>query len=379
VSLPVLSRRAWIAATAGALGCGRKKATGFQGFCFIANSEGKSVGVVSLDRFRPRKPIALDAAPSAVLAHPSSPKALVLAPESGTVYEIDAGPLTVGRRARAGNLAAAMQLSPDRKSLWVLYQEPAALVEFPLDTLRAGRRIRLSVVPHAFDLSSDGRAAIASRQDRSIVIASLESGDVQHVIDARDEPSLLQWQLDARQLIVGSRPERSVGIFHPESGRAVVRLPLPLEPRHFAVKADGGQIFISGDGMDAVVILYPYRTEVAETMLAGRAPAGMAVTNSLPYLLVTNPETNSLTVLSFDNPGRKLVGVVQVGQEPRHVLLTPDEQYALVLNEKSGDMAVIRLQSLLTSDSLSSRYRPTPLFTMVPVGERPVSAAVVAV
>jgi DNA-binding beta-propeller fold protein YncE len=49
-------------------------------------------------------------------------------------------------------------------------------------------------------------------------------------------------------------------------------------------------------------------------MLAGRAPAGMAVTNSLPYLLVTNPETNSLTVLSFDNPGRKLVGVVQVGQ-----------------------------------------------------------------
>jgi hypothetical protein len=30
-----------------------------------------------------------------------------------------------------------MQLSPDRKSLWVLYQEPTALVEFPLDTLRA--------------------------------------------------------------------------------------------------------------------------------------------------------------------------------------------------------------------------------------------------
>ena len=117
---------------------------------------------------------------------------------------------------------------------------------------------------------------------------------------------------------------------------------------------------------------------IAETMLAGRAPAGMAVTDSPPYLLVTNPETNSLTVLNFDNPGRKLVGVVQVGQEPRHVLITPDQQYALVLNEKSGDMAVVRIQSLLNSD-ISRRYRPMPLFTMVPVGERPVSAAVVAV
>lgn len=366
-------------ASAAALGCGRRKATGFQGFCFVANEEGKSVGIVDLERFRPRKPIALDAAPSTVLAHTSAPKAFVLVPETGTVCEIDAGTLAIARRARVGSLAAAMQLSADAKSLWVLYQEPASLVEFPLDTLRPGRRIRLSSTPDSFHLGPGGRAAIASRQDRSIVIASLESGEVQQTIAAGSEPSLVMWQSDGRQLIVGSRPERSVAIFHTESGRNVVRLPLPLEPRNFTAKPDGGQIFISGDGMDAVVILYPYRTEVAETMLAGRTPAGMAVTDTPSYLLVTNPETNSLTVLNFDNRGRKLVGVVQVGQEPRRVLLTPDEQYALVLNQKSGDLAVVRLKNLQTSDSLSSRYRPTPLFAMVPVGEKPVSAAVVEV
>src|SRR5262249_8384784 len=69
-------------------------------------------------------------------------KAFVLAPDSGTVYEIDAGPLAISRRARAGNLAAAMQISQDLKSLWVLYQDPPSLVEFPLETMRAGRRIR---------------------------------------------------------------------------------------------------------------------------------------------------------------------------------------------------------------------------------------------
>jgi DNA-binding beta-propeller fold protein YncE len=157
----------------------------------------------------------------------------------------------------------------------------------------------------------------------------------------------------------------------------VVRLPLPLAPRHFQFNSDGGQLFVTGDGMDAVVIVYPYRTEVAETMLAGRAPDGMAVTDPPDsYLIVTNPQTNSVTVLDFDNLGKKLVAVVQVGEEPRHVLITPDKQYLLVLNQKSGDLAVIRMYALTNQDA-SRRYKPTPLFTMVPVGERPVSAAVV--
>ena len=35
-----------------------------------------------------------------------------------------------------------------------------------------------------------------------------------------------------------------------------------------------------------------------------------------------------------------------MGREPRYILITPDKQYALVLNEKSGDLAVIRIFSL---------------------------------
>jgi hypothetical protein len=71
---------------------------------------------------------------------------------------------------------------------------------------------------------------------------------------------------------------------------------------------------------------------------------------------------------------------VQVGQEPRSIVVTPQrkdqDQYALVLNEKSGDMAVVRMYSLVTQDA-SRRYRPTPLFALIPVGDRPVSAAIV--
>ena len=369
-----ISRRTLLLSPALALAaCRKPKATRFPGYCFVANQDGRSVAVVDLSGFRVRKQIHLDAAPTVVLRHPEHPVVFVLAPQSGTVYEIDAVSLEAGRTARAGSQAADMRISPRGDALWVLCRDPAALVEVPLNSLRPGRRIRLSAPPDDFDLSSENRAAIASRQDRSIAMASLTSATIERTIAAGAEPSIVRFQSDGKQLIAGSRPDRSVTIFDAPTGKTVVRLPLPLEPRHFCFTPDGGQLFISGDGMDAVVIVYPYRTEVAETILAGHAPGVMAITDTSPsYLLVANPETSDITV--FDVDSRKLVAVVQVGRQPGSILITPDNQYVLVLNEESGDLAVIRIFSLAGR----YRYKPAPLFTLIPVGEKPVSAAVVA-
>ncbi|HEY1342388.1 MAG TPA: hypothetical protein VGF59_33010 [Bryobacteraceae bacterium] len=364
-----ISRRALLLSAAAAAGCARRKATRFPGYCFVANQGGRTVGVVDLTVFRVRKEIPLDAAPTAVVAHPSKPKVLVLAPEIGTVYEIAADSLSVARKVRAGNQAIEMRLSPAGDALWVLYADPAALVELPLDSLKPRRRIALPLQPDGFDLSALGHAAISSTKDRRILLASMTSGEIATTIAAGDQPSLVRFQFDGKQLIAASGPERCVTIFDVPAGRKVVRLPVPLEPRQLAFTSDGGQLFLTGAGMDAVVVVYPYETEVAQTLLAGRAPGAMALTDGSPqFLLVANPDTNGLTVLDVDT-GR-LVALVQVGQEPRGIVVTPDNQYALVLNEKSGDLAVVRMASL------AMRRYPTPLFTMIPVGERPVSAAV---
>ena len=369
-----ISRRTLLLSPALALAaCRKPKATRFPGYCFVADQDGRSVAVVDLSSFRVRKQIHLEAAPAVVLRHPQRPVVFVLTPQNGTVYEIDAATLEIGRTARAGSQAVDMQVSPGGDALWVLYREPAALVEVPLNSLRPARRIRLAAPPDGFDLSSENRAAIASRQDRGIVMASLTSAVIERTIAAGAEPSIVRFQSDGKQLLAGSRPDRNVTIFDVATGRTVVRLPLPLEPRHFCFTPDGGQLFISGDGMDAVVIVYPQREEVAETILAGHAPGVMAITDTSPsYLLVANPESSRITV--FDVDMRKLVAVVQVGRQPGSILITPDNQYILVLNEQSGDLAVIRIFSL----AARYRYKPAPLFTMIPVGEKPVGAAVVA-
>ena len=371
------SRRAWLLSAAAAAGCRRPpKATPYAGYCLVANQESRSVALVDLTNFRRLPPIRLDAAPSLVRAHPARPKGFALTPATGTLYEIDAATFSLSRRVRAADEAVSMKFDPSGKALWLLARKPAALVPIPLDSLRPGRPIRLPAPPDDFDLSADGRAAVVSRQARSLTFASLEQGTVERTVAAPTEPTSVCFQFDGKQVIAASATDRSVTIFGGPAGKAIVRLPLPFAPRRFCFNSNGGQLFLTGDGMDAVAIVYPYQTEVAETILAGRAPDAMATTGpeAGSYLLVTNPTTNSVTVINIDD--RRLVSVVEVGQEPRGILITPDSQYALVLNQKSGDLAVIRLYSL-DNPQRAHRYKSAALFTLVPVGAKPVSAAVV--
>jgi DNA-binding beta-propeller fold protein YncE len=379
---PNLSRRSLLLAAAAAA-CGPPKAQGYRGYCFVANQNSRTIAVIDLTRFRLRKQIPLDAAPAAIVAHPAQPKAYVLAPETGTVYEIDVGKLSVSRRARAGDHAVSMAVAPNNDALWILYADPGELVELPFDSLRPRRRIRLTSPPAGFDLSSTNYAAIASYQDRTITVASLEHAAIDRVIAARDEPSLLHFRKDGEQIVAGSYPGRAITMFNTASGKIVVRLPLAIAPRNFCPNGDGGQLFVTGDGMDAVVIVYPYETEIGQTVLAGHMPGAMAVTQGTsPLLLVANPDSDRVTALDVNNMGTSLIAVVNVGQEPCSIVTTPGSQpnnrYALVLNRKSGDVAVIRSYSLNQSGPFKEPLKkPTAVFTMIPVGDKPVAAAIV--
>jgi DNA-binding beta-propeller fold protein YncE len=380
VDRPLISRRRLLVSAAAAAGCAPPKATRFAGLCFIANQDGHSLGVVDLSRFRLRREIALDAAPEQVVAHPRQPKAYVLAPRNGTVYEVEAGADSISRRARAGNEAVAMRISRTGDALWILYRDPPSLVELPFDSLRPGRRVRLAAQPDDFDLSREtGDACVVSHRARNIAIVSLKDSAVARTIDASTEPSIARFRKDGKHIIAGSQTDRSLTIYDVALAKSVVRLPISIAPRNFCFTEDGGQLYITGDGMDAVVTVYPYRTEVAETRLAGHAPGVMAVTDTNPaYLMLANPESAGVTVMDVETG--KLVAVVTVGKCPCAIVITPDQQYALVLDRDSSDMAVIRMYALSGSQVGGvrvKRYHSAPLFTMVPVGQGPVSAAVV--
>ena len=376
-----ISRRTLLGGAAALAGCSHK-ARGFPGYAFVANQSGRSVAAVDLNAFTLARQIPLDGGPNTVVAHPTRSAVYVLTPENGTIYEIEASSLGIKRRTRPAQSAVSMRLAGDGRSLWILAREPRALIRVPLDSLRASSRILLAHEPGGFELDRrpEGRmAGVSFPNEGMVALCDLAANSAAAPLAVGTRPLVAGFRKDGEHILVGSGPDRTMTILNVAGGKTVVRLPLPLEPANFCFLPDGGQLFVTGPGMDGVVIVLPFSTEVGETILAGRAPGPMATWTAPPYsyLFVSNPESGDVTVLDIDT--RKLVVVVHTGGEPKQILFTPDNQYALVLNHGSGDMAVVRISEFTTgpNSDWALRYKSGPLFTMVPVGARPVGAAVV--
>ena len=366
----MLSRRTFLTAAAVAGSACKQRATGFPGYVFVANAGERSVAAVDLNRFAVARQIQLENAPGLVLAHPAKRLVYVLSPGTAAVHEIGAEALAVRHKLVLGGTAPAMRFSPDGRSLWIACRRPHALVKLALDPLAIAGRIKLPSAPEDFDLSQyRDIAAVVLPEHNSIAMVDLAGMTVERVVPAGEHPLMARFRSDGRQMLVANQGQRTLTILDVASGGTLVRLPLPVEPRHLCFKADGGELFVSGPGMDAVVVVRPYETEVAETKLAGKAPGAMAISPKPEYLFVANPESGDVTVLEVDT--RNVIAAVSVGQEPSFITFTPDNQYALVLNHRSGDLAVIRINGIT-----QNRSKTAPLFTMIPVGSGPVSAAV---
>lgn len=366
-----MTRRHLLASALIGAGCGRKKGSGFPGYAFVANEEAKAVAAVDLTAFAVARHIGLDAAPTAVLAHPTERAVYVLTPASGRIHEIDAATLKVRRTAQVADIAHSMRLAYPNGDLWVACSSPRQLVRVPLDTMRPDGAVALPHDPVDFDIAQDGKhAAVTFGGAGSLSMVDLEARKARPYAEGRNLERV-RFRSDGRAILAGDVGTRALAILDAPTGRAIVNLPLAVRPDNFCVKSDGGQLFITGEGMDAVVFVYPYNTEVAETVLAGQAPGAMAecVTPDANYLLVANPEAGDVSIVEIET--RRVIAVTAVGRGPSFIGMTPDQQYALVLNRLSGDIAVIRIAAIA-----ATRAKSAPLFTMIPVGSGPVSVAV---
>ena len=155
------NRRTFLFGSLAALACGRRRATGFPGYAFVANAGEPSVAAVDLTDFSVVRQIRLDAAPSGVIAHGERRSVYVLMPQNATIFEIDAAGLAVKRKLSLKGTAISMRLAPGGADLWVLCRSPHALVRVALDRFQATLRVKLPAEPADFDLSSDGLAAAA--------------------------------------------------------------------------------------------------------------------------------------------------------------------------------------------------------------------------
>lgn len=375
-----LSRRQWLVAGGAASlalgGCRRTRKSstyGYRGFAFVANSEGKAVAAVDLNALAVVRHIALEANPVQIVDDPVRPLVYAVTPALGEIVAIAVDKLEVVRKLRVGAQPGFAKVSADGRLLWVLCPLARQLVRIPLAEFRQpDLRIPLPAEPTGFELgpaaeSAKDRVAV-SLGGQAALFDAVSGKAVASFSLAGGEAGSIIFRQDGRQLLIADKTSRRLSIFDLATHRPVASLPLAVRPDRICAKADGGQIFVSGEGMDAVVTVYPYQTEVANTMLAGRSPGAMAVSAAWDYLLVANPAADNVTIVSISN--QRVLAVAPVGKRPEFVTVTPDGNYALVLNRESGDMAVLHLVIE------PRRSRAAAIAARIPVGSSPVSAVV---
>ena len=388
----IWTRRGFLAGTVGAgaaqLACGPSKHEALRAYAFVANSEGATVAVADLATFAVARQIRLDDQPSQVIAPGGGGSVYVLTPLSGSLHEIAVQHLKVQRKVRVGQTAVSMRLAPDETAIYVLLAQPRKLVRVSLERFAVDWQLPLPMAATNFDLGAYFDPAI--KAIRHVGAVGFGSGGFAFfdpaarklfpVIALDGEVGAVRFQYDNESdnvLIVANLSGRSLSVYSTARRRCIVELPLKNRPDHLCFNDNKGQLFVTGEGSDAVSIVYPYRTpEVAETVLAGRQPGAMGVSSNPAYLFIANPTSGDVSILNSDH---KMIGVVRVGEEPCFIATTPNSDFALVLNRKSGDMAVLRIGTLIGRRHQgvpASALKSASLFTMIPVGSAPVSVAV---
>jgi DNA-binding beta-propeller fold protein YncE len=376
----------WLAPLLLSSACGRLKGSGFFGYALIATSGDNTLAVVDLTAFRLLPAIPLGAPPTAVVSAPSVGCSYVLTPSTDSVHVVDQ---TLRRVAahRLGSGLSQIKLALDGRVLLCLcrrsreiavaetgYGQTAANAA----SLSVNRRFKLDAEPLGLDVSPTGDVAVFTGEPGLVELFHLATG-LRSRIQFPDPVSALCFREDGKLLLVARPHDRSITALDVPSLRIIAELPLAMQPDNLCFSGDRGQLFVSGTGMDGVAVVFPYQFEVDQTVLAGRDPGVMACSQYPNYLFVASASGSDVSVLSVDN--YEMLGVVEVGGKPKYLVITPDNQYALALNETTGDMAVIRIPSISANIARSPadrRYKlVAALFTMLNVGSQPVHAAVV--
>lgn len=366
------SRRALLAALAGTA-CGHQRATRYQGWLFVASRAEKSVAVADLAYFRRVSSIRLAQAPDQVLY--SGGRVFALCHDGQVLEAIHPGTLHVEGRIGLPGKPVTARVMPNGTTAIVLTEAPNLLLA--VDLAKGHVMGRLGLIDAASDLDIlDGHAAVAIPNRNLIARVTLPELKIAGTTDVGVSCGTLRFRRDGKTILAGAQSSREIISIECATGRLLARLPLPVAPSHFCFNPDGGQMFVTGAGQDVVAIVNPYQNEIDQTILAGRTPYAMAVSDSRNLLFVTNLESGDLTILDIES--RSLAASVHVGENPGDVLLTPDGEYAMAIDRRTGNVSVVRIPTVLDHDpGALGKVRAKPLFTVFPTAPDARSAIVV--
>ena len=359
-----LTRREWLAASAAVLGsaCRHRKASGYPGYALVATSGENSVAVVDLNRFQLAKKIELNAAPSAVIATQS--RSYALTPANGTVHLLDGDQLRKTGSIRLGDHIDSIRLTPDGRRLAGISGKSREMVVADVESGKQLHRFGLDYEPLDFDLQvhAESKAVYAAISGRTVGDGASGTAEFIDLTNRRRRRAELngrlgdiRFRLDGALALLANYDQHSLMAIDTATGRVITEIALAMRPGTLFQFRPGATVrFGQRHGWHCDRVSIPHTGRGPNPMLRVMPRAQWFAPTLLRTCLLRAARVLKSASSTFDS--RKVIAVVQAGQMPNHITITPDQQYALVLNEASGDMAVIRITTITANRRKSGSF-----------------------
>jgi YVTN family beta-propeller protein len=177
---------------------------------------------------------------------------------------------------------------------------------------------------------------------------------------------------DSSLAFVLSRTEHRLSVVDLRRSVLVTNLELDGNPSDLLLKPDGGELYVISPEAHGLQVINTWTHEVGDYLVLGSAPTRGVLSADGNTLYVSDSAASHIIPVDIQNrrvirdPGTGKEFPITAGQSPGVLRFDPDEpneNLLIVVNEGSGDVAVIRV-------------RTNSLLTMIPVGEGPRDLAV---
>ncbi len=245
-----------------------------------------------------------------------------------------------------GEEPTALALSPDDKTLVVANAHAGSVT-----ILNAATTTAVNHTPRAVFDNCPGASHLTIIPDSSKVFAACSDGHQVLSIALSHENQAHQTQPD----------------------RIEALLDVGKSPIYLTLKPDGGEIFVMNSASNTISELSTPTNDVLGSYLMGDHPRAGLVSPDNSTLYVSNSGSSEVTLYSIDDGKR--FGGVHVGDGPSALAFSTAGHLLLVVDARSGDLALVRTASLTQSTNGSTLHS---LFTMLSTGHDPNAIAVKA-
>ena len=210
---------------------------------------------------------------------------------------------------------------------------------------------------------------MVNRRDASLGIHDAATLTQRSAVRVIERPELVEVLPDSSLAFVLSRTERRISVVDLSRTVLVTNLELAGVPSDMLLKPDGGELFVLSPEAHGLQVINTWTHEVGDYMVLGSGPARGVLNADGSLLYVADSAAGHVIPVDIANrrvirdPGTGREFPIPTGQSPGVMRFDPNENLLMVVNQGSGDIAVIRV-------------RTRSLLTMIPVGDRPQDLAI---